>query len=193
MPTQQALLRTPYLRYDGTNAAEILGRYPAGNVGRHHTSPDGTVTITEIYGNTLVIPVGSYVIGPGESVGADAVVDAAYFTANYVPMASVTPPPQVTYTLRTAVGQVALPVLTLAAPNFTATGTWDKTMPASITPADVNWRALAGAVVLSSIRLQDIASPVTVTATGFTLALRTTGGASVAGVVLVDAHKLVQA
>lgn len=103
-----------------------------------------------------------------------------------------------TPTLVKAVGAASLPVLTVANPSITVDVTLSRSLPLSVTAADVDWRAIAGAQVLSMIQLQDVANPIVLLTsgtpsrvTGVRFLLRTVGGVSVAGVLLCDVAKLV--
>jgi hypothetical protein len=195
--TVYAALKTPYIKYTGVNsttsgtAATVIGRYPPAEIASQSIDPvTGDITLTGIYGQTLTIPMGYYVYGWG-SIDDDRAYEPAFFETNYVRYTDPLPVGIQTATLSTAASVVALPALTLLSPNFTATGTWDKVMPSSITPADLHWRAITGASVLSAIQLQAVANPITVSTTGFTLLLRAVGVATVAGVVLVETQKLI--
>lgn len=92
-----------------------------------------------------------------------------------------------TYVLINSSGELALPALTLLSSNFNAVVPLRNAMPNAT--YNVTWRATAGTNVLSSISLQ-AGKTVTKTATAVTIPLRTTGVATLAGIVTVEASLL---
>lgn len=92
-----------------------------------------------------------------------------------------------TYVLINTSGELPLPALSAVAPNFTAVVPLRNAMPNAT--YNVTWRATAGAAVLSAIGLQ-AGKTVTKTASAVTIPLRTSGVATISGIVTVEASLL---
>lgn len=204
MPVLGTLIRprVQWMRWDGTNGQQIADMLDqmaddawwsfAGE-----STVSGYVTFRRELNGVINIVTGS-VANPNIVMVMGAQFPTAvrddHFAFRYMELAEeaarIAPSiPVPSYTLISAVGQGNLPALLLNG-TTTVAWTWDVTMPATITPAHVHWRAHAGTSVLSSIQLQAIANPITVTATGGTIALRAVGLASLAGIVQLDASML---
>lgn len=214
MPAEFMMRRCWALRWDGTNGAEVAALITsmdtdeatyqvAGEVpGDRLTlrAYDGGVWVGVQIVVTAAAPWVVCDIGaPTYELLSDASKEARYLPGPAAaPLLGVTtPPPAPTYTIRDTVGAAELPVLTLVAPTAEIQVAFTPPMPLSMTASMVRWRALAGARVLTMLSLQQIAEPIVLVkssteTTGVRIFLRTTGVASLAGVLLVDAQQLVQ-